>query len=335
MRVRTLAFGALSLLSLTTAGLLAAMPSQLEEWKAAYRRPGVVPQPADNRSNAERTELGKKLFFDPGLSGSGQLSCASCHDPKRCWSDGLPLGHGHKGQILGRRTPTLLDLAWGEQFFWDGRASSLEEQALMPIFNPAEMAQTPAGLFEYVSKAYAPMIKIAYPGEPVDNQTVGKALACFERTILSPPSAFDRWIEGEPEAISNDARQGFILFNSKAKCSTCHSGWRLTDDAFYDIGARGKDLGRGKLYPGVDSVEYAFKTPTLRDVARRAPYLHDGSEKTLADVLSLYVRGGRIKRRSLSDQITPLELSAREQTQLLDFLYTLNSDQPQGPPEKK
>jgi cytochrome c peroxidase len=300
--------------------------SQLEQWKASYRRPSLpAPEPADNQSNPERVQLGKKLFFDPRLSGNGQLSCATCHNPGLSWGDGLPVAIGMGGKKLARRTPTLLNLAWGQEFFWDGRASSLEEQALMPIFNAEEMGQTQQLMLRYVSESYKPAIQAAYPGEPVSPKTVGKALACFERTIISARSPFDRWIEGDQDALSQGAQRGFVLFNSKANCSTCHSGWRLTDDAFYDIGVPGQDPGRGKIYPGLDTVEYAFKTPTLRDVARRYPYLHDGSEKTLLDVVNLYDAGGRVKRRSLSDQIRPLALSEQEKSDLVEFMGSLTA----------
>jgi len=304
--------------------LTAVSPVQRE----AYRLRAPVAQPEHNRSTPERVELGKLLFFDPRLSRSGVTSCATCHNPALAWGDGLALGVGDGMKTLGRRTPTLLNVAWSELFFWDGRAASLEEQALGPIASPDEMNLPLDQLTARVAAipGYQQAFRSAYPDETISPQTIGKAIAAFERTIVSQTAPFDRWAAGEEGAISDAAKRGFALFDGEAQCSKCHSGWRFTDDAFHDIGVPGEDRGRGKLLPQIGAVQFAFKTPTLRNVDRRAPYMHDGSEATLEAVIELYALGGRAKRPSLAPEITPLALSAQDKSDLVAFLKTLTSD---------
>jgi cytochrome c peroxidase len=292
-----------------------------------YRRGAEPPHPATNAPTPARVELGKTLFFDPRLSASGVMSCGTCHNPALSWGDGLPRGVGHGMKTLSRRTPTILNVAWSELLFWDGRAASLEEQALGPITSPGEMNLS---LEELASRVrgiaeYAPLFEAAYPGEPVAPETIAKAIACYERTVVSGRAPFDRWIEGDEDALSASAKRGFLLFNTKARCATCHSGWRFTDDAFHDIGVPGEDRGRGQHLPTIEIVQFGFKTPTLRNVDRRAPYMHDGSEATLASVIELYDQGGREKRPSLSREMKPLGLSKREKQDLVAFLGTLTS----------
>ena len=295
-----------------------------------YRRTPAPAPPEDNRGSAEREQLGKTLFFDPRLSRSGVMSCGTCHNPALAWGDGLALGVGHGMKTLGRRTPTLLNLAWGELYFWDGRAGSLEEQALGPIASPDEMNLSLEELAARVQgiAEYRPLFERAYPGEPIEPATIAKAIAVYERTIISGQAPFDRWIEGDETAISESAQRGFELFAGKAQCAQCHSGWRFTDDAFHDIGVPGEDRGRGKLLPQIEVVQFAFKTPTLRNVDRRAPYMHDGSEPTLEAVIELYDLGGRVERPSLAAEIQPLGLSADEKSDLMAFLATLTSVDP-------
>jgi cytochrome c peroxidase len=230
-------------------------------------------------------------------------------------------------QTLGRRTPTVLDLAWGELFFWDGRASSLEEQALGPIQSPGEMSMPIDQMIKKLQAIpeYAPLFEKAYTGEGISDKTIAKAIASYERTIVSRTAPFDRWIDGDVSAISEEAKRGFVLFNGKANCAVCHSGWRFTDDGFHDIGIPGKDLGRGAILKEIEAVEYAFKTPTLRNVDRRAPYMHDGSSLTLEEAIDLYNAGGRVKRPSLSKEVRPLNLSKEEKKDLIAFLKTLTS----------
>lgn len=298
-----------------------------EKAKAQFFRPQSVPFPAENAPNQDREALGKLLFFDPRLSGSNSISCASCHNPAFGWGDGLPKGVGHGSAQLDRRTPTILNTAFAELLFWDGRASSLEEQALGPMGSPKEMNQSLETLSEELEEipGYRPLFEKAYPGEGISPQTVAKAIAVFERTVISAQAPFDAWIEGDENAISDSAKRGFDLFNTKASCVQCHSGWNFTDDGFHDIGVAGEDIGRGKFLPAVAAVQHAFKTPTLRNADQRAPFMHDGSEETLEECVEFYNRGGNVKRPSLSDDVHPLGLTPQEMDDLCAFIRTLTS----------
>jgi len=198
------------------------------------------------------------------------------------WGDALPRAIGHGMQTLDCRTPTILNLAWGATFFWDGRADTLEAQALGPIQAAGEMNLDLGTMVKRIAaiEGYRTRFAAAYPGEPIEPATVAKAIATFERGVVSADAPFDRWILGEEDAIGLEARRGFIVFNTKGNCAKCHSGWRFTDDSFHDFGVPGHDLGRGAVLKDIPSVRHAFKTPTLRDVDRRAPYMHDGSRRS-------------------------------------------------------
>ena len=290
-------------------------------------KPLAVPCPADNQITPARVDLGKKLFFDPRLSGPNSISCASCHNPAFSWGDGLPRGVGFGSKELGRRTPTILNLAFGELMFWDGRAGSLEEQALGPIQSAGEMNLPLDQLAAKVVAipGYKPLFEKAYPGEPIAPETIARAIASFERTVISGPAPFDEWVAGNEGAISPSAKRGFDLFNTRAGCAACHVGWNFTDDGFHDIGLASDDIGRGKHLPQLESMQFAFKTPTLRNVSRRAPYMHDGSEKTLESVIDYYTKGGTRKRPSLSPEIKPVALTTADKDDLCNFIRTLTS----------
>ena len=292
-----------------------------------YQRPASIPFPKDNSYSPEREMLGRVLFFDPRLSGSNWISCGTCHNPALGWGDGLPKGIGHGMKELGRRTPTILNLAWSETFFWDGRAGTLEEQALGPIASPGEMNLPTNKMIDKIIliPEYKVLFHQAYPGEPINEKLVAKAIATFERKVVSGKAPFDRWLEGDKGAVSEEAKRGFVLFNTKANCAQCHSGWRFTDDSFHDIGIPGDDRGRGALFKEISAAQFAFKTPTLRNVDRRAPYMHDGSESTLEDVIDFYNIAGKAKRPSLSPEIKPLNLTKQEKNELIAFLRTLTS----------
>jgi len=324
LAARSLAVALLGALALARGG---AAGAAADDPRAAFRRPSAIPYPAENADSPARRELGQRLFFEPQLSASGLVACATCHNPALDWSDGLPRAVGHEMKVLARRTPSIANLAYGELLFWDGRAASLEEQALGPITSAAEMNLSAEQLVARLNAipAYKPLFDAAYPGEGISPESIGKAIATFERSVVSAPAAFDRWVDGDERAISKSAKRGFALFTGAAGCASCHSGWRFTDDSFHDIGSSGEDRGRGKIVEGIPVLEHAFKTPGLRDVARRAPYMHDGSEATLADVIELYARGGRVKRPSLSHEIRPLKLAERDRRDLIAFLETLTS----------
>lgn len=307
----------------------AAAPAQptLAELKADFARPKTTPFPSDDPYSKAKVHLGELLFWDPILSGSGTQSCASCHNPGLSWTDGLRLGVGT--QEMKTHTPTMLNIAWAPVLGWDGHFPSLEAVAFAgPITNPGIMNRKPDDLIKALLAipGYRAAFSAAFSDHAITKTHIADALATFERTIVSGPAPFDRWIAGDENAISAQAKHGFALFTGKAGCSNCHIGWALTDEGFYDVGtATGDDIGRARLFPNTVKLKYAFKVPTLRDVARRAPYMHNGSEATLADVIDLYDRGG-IDRPSRADFIKPLHLTAQEKADLIAFLGTLTSD---------
>ncbi len=301
----------------------------VQEIKAEYVRPFGIPFPEDNPYTEKKYELGHQLFFDPRISGSGAISCATCHNPGLGWEDGLDLGVGHHGAKLGRHTPTILNLAWGMFFFWDGRAATLEDQALGPIESAVEMNMSHGDAIVRLNEinAYVKGFEEVFPEDGLTIENVGKAIATFERTIVSAEAPFDRWINGAEDAISESAKRGFVTFNTKANCAICHAGWRFTDDGFHDIGVDSDDIGRAEILP-IPALQHAFKTPTLRNVEERSPYLHDGSEETLMDVVNFY-NDGFVKRESLSSTIKPLGLTEEEKTDLVEFMKTLTSEDEQ------
>jgi cytochrome c peroxidase len=295
--------------------------------KAQYRRPPSIPFPQYNSYTVEKVILGKELFFDTRLSAANLLSCATCHSAAYGWGDGQPKGIGHGMRQLSRRSPTIVNVAFGQIFMWDGRASSLEEQALGPIKADKEMNLPIDQLIEKLNgiPGYIHQFRAAFPKEGLTSESIAKAIATYERTVVSGHAPFDAWIEGDDKAISEAAKRGFELFNDKAACSNCHSGWNFSDDSFHDTGLPDDDMGRGKFVPGVVKMEHAFKTPGLREITRRGPYMHDGSMPNLEAVLNHYNNGG-ISRPSRSDQIGPLGLSKQEKDDLVAFMMTFTSD---------
>jgi len=296
--------------------------------KAAYQRPASIPFPEDNPFTEAKAKLGQMLYFDPRLSRSNMQSCASCHNPSFAWGDGLPKGVGDNMHELGRRSPTILNAAWSEALMWDGRFDSLEEQALGPIEAEVEMNMPLDELIEKLSQVegYSPLFAEAFDGDSqITSEKIAMAIATYERTVISGEAPFDRWIKGQRNAISQSAQRGFDLFNNKARCAACHSGWRFTDDSFHDIGLSDDDIGRGAELPNIVKMQHAFKTPGLRSIDQRAPFMHDGSLATLRDVVDHYDRGG-IKRPSLSDDMQPLGLTEQERKDLVAFMESLTSD---------
>ena len=297
--------------------------------KALYRRPPTIPFPKENPYTPEKAELGKKLYFDPRLSISAAQSCASCHSPSYGWGDGLAVGVGYGMQQLGRHSPTIVNAAWSDIFMWDGRLPTLEEQALGPIQSSGEMNLPLDQLMKRLSsiEEYKPLFKAAFPQEGMNETTLAKAIATYERTVISERAPFDDWIDGDEKAISEAAKRGFAVFNGKGQCAACHEGWNFTNEGFQDIGLPSDDIGRGQYLPGVVKMQYAFKTPSLREIARRAPYMHDGSLPTLEAVVDHY-DGGGVDRPSRSDLIKPLGLTGQEKSDLVAFLNTLTSNLP-------
>jgi len=303
-------------------------PQLRPEWRDDYRRPLTVPYPADNPYSVEKAALGATLFFDPVLSGSRSTACVSCHQPRLAWGDGLARAIGDRQQPMTLRSPTLLDAAWIPLFGWDGRFPDLESVTFQAILSEENMDLSAHEAVERLSAspAYVRRFHAAFGPGPITGGQVQQALATYQRGIRSSPAPFDRWVDGDERAVGEAAKRGFALFEGKAGCSGCHAGWAFSNYSFQDIGsAGGDDTGRGALFPSSVSLRYAFKVPTLRDVALRAPFMHDGSIATLASVIDLYNRGG-IDRPSRSPQIQPLGLTPAEKAELIDFLATLTGD---------
>jgi cytochrome c peroxidase len=268
-------------------------------------------------------ELGQLLFFDPRLSGDDTFSCATCHDPKKAYTDGRAKGVGYKGEPLTRNTPTIVNVDQRLPLFWDGRAPTVEEQALMPVANPVEMGQDIDALtreLETVAE-YVARFKREFRERGITSQAIAKALGAFERSVTSSGSPFDRYLAGESSAMSPAAVRGLELFVGKAECIKCHDGPQLSDNGFHNIGVASADIGRYQVVQ-VALMRGAFKTPGLRDVALTAPYFHDGSAATLAAVVEHYVKGG-VNKENLDPDIHPLDLSPAEQADLVSFMEAL------------
>jgi len=318
--------GAFALLLGTGQSNFGAVTAGRHAWQEQYRRPAEIPFPKANPYSDAKLKLGRTLFFDPILSGAKIRSCASCHNPGLSWADGEPRAIGENQQPLLLRTPTLLNVAWTPKLGWDGHFRDLEGVAFGPIASPDNMNLPEKVMIERLSTipGYVEDFDAAFGSREVTRRKVELALATFERTIVSNEAPFDRWINGDESAINEAAKSGFDLFNGKANCAACHGGWAFTDASFHDIGtARHGDIGRGKLFPTSVKLQYAFKTPTLRDVVRRSPYMHDGSVPSLDSVIELYDRGG-IERPSRAEEIHPLGLTEVEKADLVAFLQTLN-----------
>ncbi|NOX43505.1 MAG: c-type cytochrome [Gammaproteobacteria bacterium] len=292
-----------------------------------YLRPGQVPQPANNLSTTQREELGKMLFFDPRLSGSNWISCGTCHNPALGWSDGLPTAIGDGQKILGRSTPTIINTAYIPLQMWDGRFRSLEHQAIGPIEDAGEMNQNldkAIGELKAI-QGYRDAFEAAYPGEGISKKTIAKAIASFERTVVSTDAAFDRWIKGDTAAMTAAALRGFKVFEGKGNCVKCHSEFNFTDNGFHNIGLKdARDAGRYAIRK-VKILIGAFKTPTLRDIALTAPYMHNGTYATLEEVVAHYDRGGD-EKENRSPNIKPLNLAKGEKHDLVEFLKSLTGE---------
>lgn len=295
-------------------------------WRSFFARPaGPPPSPDGNPATPEKTELGRKLFFDTRLSGDGRRSCAFCHQPDKGFTDGRAGAPGLDGKALSRNTPTLLGAGWGKSFMWDGRAATLEEQAAMPLLNANEMAGDWNRAIAAI-KREPPLdvaFHIAFRQRPaVQPETILGALASFVRTIAPPETRFDKWVAGDDGVLSDDEKTGFRLFVGRAGCVGCHQGWRFTDDKMHDVGVRSADPGRGAVVGGLVGLP-AFKTPTLRGIEHTGPYMHDGSLETLEAVVEHYA--GKLDERPTLDSsvVRGLKLEASEMAALVAFLKTL------------
>lgn len=281
-------------------------------------------QPA---SQAE-IRLGAQLFTEKRLSRDGSLSCASCHDPARGFTDGQKVAVGINGAKGTRNTPTIYGVAHMSKLFWDGRADTLEAQALGPLTSPIEMAANPDDVVAWLSEdeTYRKGFQEAFGGPPT-LERLTKALASFQRAVKLEPSPFDRWRNGEADAISEAAKRGYKTFSQQGRCSVCHRGTELTDGEFHNLGMeldpKNPDLGRFAI-SNFEAHRGAFKTPTLYNVDLTAPYMHDGSLATLEDVVEFYDKGGG-SGEGRSALMRPLNLTAQEKADLVEFLKTLTA----------
>ncbi len=331
------------------AELRAAYEKSPDQWPAAEVDAAVkvielgllppVEHPESNPYSKEKVDLGRELFFSPKLSGSGQFACASCHNPELGWGDGITASFGHDRQLNKRNAPTIMNTAFSPKLFHDGRADSLEDQVLGPIVAENEMHADPEVVVKRVQEdaELAPMFKKAFGDDTIDMDRIAKAIACFERTVVGGRSRFDLFLRGRGNALTDDAIRGLHLFRTKAGCMNCHHGPNFTDNLFHDVGLsyygrKLQDLGRYEITKDPKDVG-AFRTPTLRNIERTGPYMHNGLFE-LDGVLNLYNAGMPTLKRAerfkddplfptKSHLLKPLKLTRQEIADLKAFLLSL------------
>jgi cytochrome c peroxidase len=305
-----------------------------------------VPVPESNPQTPEKIELGKKLFFDRRLSGDGTMSCATCHNPELAFTDGLDISLSYPTTRNWRNAPTLINVAFSKYLFWDGRATTLEDQALFPMMSAFEMNQNLDFLEEELRSVpeYVEAFRKVFGGE-ITRERIAMAIAAFERTLIPRNAPIDRFLNGDKTALSEKARKGYEIFTGKGRCAECHYGVNLSDDKFYALGVPENEEQEkdprvsatrrfvAKVYHYEDYINLkedpgrylitkdpkdwkAFKTPTLREVSRTAPYMHNGAFKTLDEVIEFFNRGGGPGNKVLK----PLNLTDEEKQYLKAFL---------------
>ena len=320
-------------------------PELDEEVIANFEDIGVLPKmifPENNPYSEAKKELGKMLFFDPRLSKSKQISCASCHDPELAWGDGRTISYGHNRQTGKRNSPSLLNIGYHSVFFWDGRAVSLENQALGPITDPVEMAATETISIKNIKKikGYKPYFREAFGDEKITIERILKAIATYERTITSKKSKFDSFIEGKSDIFTDEEVIGLHLFRTKAGCINCHNTPLFSNQKFHNVGLSYygrtfEDLGKYNITHKKEDVG-KFKTPSLREIGRTAPYMHNGLMPNLEGIIEMYNAGMprvKPKENQKNDSLFPvtdpllkkLNLTKKEQNALKAFLLTLSS----------
>lgn len=318
-----------------------------QEAQSSFSEIGHLPEiqfPKDNQYSQEKELLGKTLFFDPRLSRSNQIACASCHDPELAWSDNRTFSFGHDRQLGTRNSMTILNVVYAKSLFWDGRAESLEDQSQMPIQDEREMSEhidIAAGKIAKI-KGYEMLFEKAFGDKKVTKDRIAKAIATFERTIKSSPTKFDQFIDGKTEIYTDDEVMGLHLFRTKAQCMSCHNSGYFSSNRFENIGtallnSKQEDLGRYIVTKKPEDVG-KFRVPSLREVARTGPWLHNGSMKTITEVIEFYNKGnpepyenlttiheGIILTSEKSNMVRLLELTDVEISQLESFLRTLST----------
>ncbi len=321
------------ILALTGLLLFVSPQSSLSEEAGQPQPLGQLPNvriPSHNLQFDDKVALGKLLFFDSRLSKDGSVSCASCHVPAAGFSDPRQFSLGVGGKQGGRNAPPAMNAAYNHLQFWDGRAGSLEEQALGPIQNPIEMAETLEGVVKKLNKIKVYQVRFrAVFGGDISPDNIAKAIAAFERTLISTNSPFDRFIGGDKSALSEAAQRGFDLFQGKARCVLCHNGPNFTDNKFHNIGVPQtgplkEDVGRYAVTKR-ESDRGAFKTPSLRSIALTAPYMHTGGFKTLDEVMEFYNKGGE-PVTGKDAFMTALNLTDQEKKDLIEFMNSLTGE---------
>jgi cytochrome c peroxidase len=324
---------ALAVKSIGLAIALIAIPGNVGAQETPPKPPLGLPPvvwPADNPYSAARVELGRFLFFDFRLSANGAVSCATCHPPEHAFEGGDPAPVGVTGKPLPRRAPTLINRAYGKSQFYDGRAPSLEAQISGPIQNPDEMGTSPDAAAAAISKVagYGPLFERAFGDAKVTFDRISKAIASFERTILSGNSPYDRFLNGDKQALSAQAKRGEQIFERAGECSECHNGFNFTNEKFASLGIgpdeHPPDLGLAVI-TGKRRDDGKFKVPTLREVARTGPYMHDRRFKTLDDVLEFYRKGG-LPGPHLDSRVAQFFLDGPAKAELLAFLESLSGE---------
>lgn len=303
----------------------AVLADDMADYKSMFEAlPAIPPIPANNSQTPEKIQLGKMLFFEPRISGSGVISCATCHNPALGYTDRIPLATGHEGQVGNRNTPTALNAAFLTAQFWDGREPDLEGQAVGPIQADIEMnmqlAAAIARLNEFAE--YKAAFARAFPddADPITADNIAKAIASFERTLITPNAPLDRYLAGDEAALTAQQKDGMKLFVD-AGCIACHAGPAFSDGNYHVFELPGsKDLGRF-LVTGDEADKYAFRTPTLRNVAVTYPYFNNGSVATLGDAVNL-----------MGEQMLGQAFSQPERDQLVAFLHALTGEMPQVVP---
>jgi cytochrome c peroxidase len=302
-----------------------------------------MPYPADNKPSPEKKELGKMLFFDPRLSVSGQIACASCHEPQLGWGDGKRVANGHDRKMGARNSMSLLNVGYYEKYFWDGRANSLEDQAKFPVKDHIEMNLEIKVMEKKIKsyKGYEPMFEKAFGNKEINLEKIFKAIATFERSIVSPPSRFDNFIKGKAEALKDDEVLGLHLFRTKAGCINCHNTPFFSDNKFHNDGqtlfaSESEDLGRYNFTSKIEDVG-KFKTPSLRETANTGPWMHHGNFPSLKDVVFFYDKGNpspiQKKYKGDRDSLLPktdvmlkkLNLTKPEVEALVAFMHSITT----------
>lgn len=292
--------------------------------------------PDDNPYTPQKAELGRLLYFDNRLSTDGKVACASCHEPEKAFTDGMAVSIGIGGQKGGRSAPTVINRAYSTLQFWDGRSASLEDQVKGPLANPIEMTTEKSEALAHQETVkriraipgYVALFRKVFGTDQITIDHVAQAVATFERTVLSGNSPYDRYQAGDKNALTASQVRGQDIFFKKAACDSCHLGFNFTDGSYENVGIGmdrpNPDLGRF-MVSHKEEDKGAFKTPTLREIEHTAPYMHDGSLKTLEEVVEHYDKGG-IKNPYLNQRIKPLKLTAQDKKDLVAFLKALSGE---------